>query len=1068
MSNPQFRTDELAVSQLPAMLLLAKLGWKPLTSQGADKARRGRLSAVLLEDVTREFLRAQTLSWGAEETKLTEDNIDKLIANLKDLPPATYGKQAEDIWDRLVLPQSVEQSLNGTKRALNAKLIDFDNLQNNLYHMVPEFIVERSRSNETRRPDIVLFVNGIPLAVIENKKAATDVWEGVSQSIRNQKPENIPQLYVYAQVLLAVNKNDNRYGTTGTPRKLWNKWREKELHDLDIQGTMNAELSADDYRAIVDELAFGADTHAGMAEPDRLVTDQDRALVGLCRPDRLLRMMRDFILFDGPHKVIARFQQVNAVNKTLKRVQGARVQGHESGQRNGGVIWHTQGSGKSLTMVMLARALIGQSSLNNARIVLVTDRVDLDKQIKGTFKNTGMEPVRANTGRELVELIQDGQTGVVTTIINKFETAAREKAVDESSDIFVLIDEGHRTQYGRYQAQMRRVFPNACYLAFTGTPIAKKDRSTMGKFGGLIDTYTMRDAVEDGAVIPLIYEGRLIEPEMDETAVDKWFERLTHGLTDEQKADLKQKYARANMLAKLDKVVTCRAFDISEHYRSNFQGTGLKGQLVAPDKKTALKYKQALDDIGHVTSEVLISGPDTRAGHEEVDEGEADDAVVAFWEQMMRRWGNEEKYNEGLISQFKNSDDPEIIIVVSKLLTGFDAPRNAVLYLTKRFNEADTLLQAIARVNRVLDTEDASFNTDKDVGFIIDYEGILENLDKAITSYEAMAGYSEEDMQDTFRSATDVLNDVPQKHAALLDIFKTLGNSADEEAYEQYLRDEEIRDNFYEALYEFSKALNKAFSLARFYDETPEETVERYKRDLKRFTNLRAAVKRRYGEEIDFKDYEKRIEKLLHDHVSATEIEQVVPPINIFDMSEVAEAENKLNSDAAKADMIASNMKRVFTERMIENPALYEELSTLLQKIIEDFINKRLAEAEYLERIRELHGSAVKGSKEDAPADLADDPDAAAFHGYLLTSPMRNYEGHEEPAIAFAKSVSESFRRHKVVGMFQRPDVLNKVRLELDDYMYDTLKGEQGIGLTTDEMDDIQDRLMTIAEGRMS
>ena len=180
-------------------------------------------------------------------------------------------------------------------------------------------------------------------------------------------------------------------------------------------------------------------------------------------------MMHDFILFDRPHKVIARFQQVNAVNKTL-----ARVQGHESGQRNGGVIWHTQGSGKSLSMVMLARALIGQSSLNNARIVLVTDRVDLDKQIKGTFKNTGMEPVRANTGRELVELIQDGQTGVVTTIINKFETAAREKAIDDSNEIFVLIDEGHRTQYGRYQAQMRRVFPNACYLAFTGTPISKK------------------------------------------------------------------------------------------------------------------------------------------------------------------------------------------------------------------------------------------------------------------------------------------------------------------------------------------------------------------------------------------------------------------------------------------------------------------------------------------------------------------------------------------------------------------------------------------------------------------
>lgn len=1063
---PSFPTSESEISQLPAMLLLAKMGWKPLTREQADSARRGRLSAVVLEEITRKYLRDQTLIWGSETTRLTEENIDKLIANLKDLPPATYGKQAENMWDRLVLPQSVEQSLNGIRRFINVKLIDFNNSENNFYHMIPEFIVERSRSTDTRRPDIVLFVNGIPLVVIENKKAATDVWEGVSQTIRNQKPENIPYLYIYAQILLSVNKNDNRYGTTGTPRKLWNKWREKEISDQYIQGIMDTGLDREDYRAIIDGLALGADVRLGMVESDRLVTDQDRALVGLCRHDRLLRMMRHFILFDGPNKVIARFQQVNAVNKTLKRIQD--YDGNPDNlSRRGGVIWHTQGSGKSLTMVMLARALIGTNTLNNARIVLVTDRVDLDKQIKGTFQKTRMEPKRANTGRELVELIRQGRTGVVTTIINKFETAAREKAQDDNIDIFVLVDESHRSQYGRHHAQMRRVFPNACYLAFTGTPLAKKNRSTVGKFGGLIDTYTMRDAVEDGAVVPLIYEGRLVEPDMDEKAVNTWFERITVGLNDQQKYDLKKKYARVNMLSKLDKVVACRAFDISEHYRSNFQGTGLKGQLVAPDKKTALKYKQELDNIRHVTSEVLISSPDTRSGHEEVDEGEANDVVVAFWEQMMRRWGNEEKYNDGLINQFKHSDDPEIIIVVSKLLTGFDAPRNSVLYLTKRFNEADTLLQAIARVNRVLDTENEDFNTDKDVGFIIDYEGILENLDKAITSYDVMAGYDEEDMIDTFRSVTDVLNDVPQKHAALLDIFKTLGDSADEEAYERHLRDDETRDNFYEALYEFSKALNKAFSLAHFYDDTPETTIERYKRDLKRFINLRAAVKLRYGEEIDFKDYEKRIEKLLHDHVSATKIEQVVPPINIFNMSEVKDAEAKFITDAAKADMIASNMKRIFTDRMNEDPALYQKLSELLQRIIEDFINKRLAEAEYLQRIRALHETAVRGGRDEVPPELADDPDAIAFHGYLLTSPMKDYQGHEVPAIKFAEFISECLKRRKVVGMFQRPDILNSVRLDLDDYMYDTLKGKLGIGISTADMDEIQDRVMTIAEGRM-
>ena len=238
-------------------------------------------------------------------------------------------------------------------------------------------------------------------------------------------------------------------------------------------------------------------------EHGRLITDQDRALVGLCRPDRLLKLTREFILFDGPHKIIARFQQFDAVRKTLERVESKE-------DKRGGVIWHTQGSGKSLTMVMLGRGLISHSSFNDARIVLVTDRVDLDKQIKGTFKNTGMDPKRASTGRELISLIKEGQAGVITTIINKFEAVAREKIRDESKNVFILVDEGHRSQYGRYNAQMRRVFPNATYIAFTGTPIAKSDKNTMSEFGPIIDTYTMRDAVADGAVVPLIYEGRLM------------------------------------------------------------------------------------------------------------------------------------------------------------------------------------------------------------------------------------------------------------------------------------------------------------------------------------------------------------------------------------------------------------------------------------------------------------------------------------------------------------------------------------------------------------------------------
>ena len=1055
-----FRTDEVATSQLPAMLLLAKMGWQPLTKAQANAARKGRTSAVILEDITRDYLRTRRLSWAGQDASLSEDNVETLMVRLKNLPPATYGKQAEEKWDLLCLPQSVEQVINGSRRSHNVPLIDFDNLANNQFHMAAEFSVERSKSVDTRRPDIVLFVNGIPMVVIENKKAATDVEQGISQTIRNQKPDEIPHLYVYAQILMSVNKNENRYATTGTPAKLWNVWKENEIGDAVLRGLIDTPLSDDQHDALFsDDFAEEGLFEAG--QEGRLITDQDRALVGLCRPDRLLRLTREFILFDGPHKIISRFQQFDAVRKTVARVE-------RGGDRRGGVIWHTQGSGKSLTMVMLARALISHSTLNDARIVLVTDRVDLDKQIKGTFKNTGMSPKRAARGKELISLIAERKAGVITTIINKFQAAARDQLRDESSDVFVLVDEGHRSQYGRFSAQMRRVFPNATYIAFTGTPIAKKDKNTMSEFGPIIDTYTMRDAVEDGAVVPLVYEGRLIKPNMDSKGLDTWFERLAIGLTDAQKADLKKKYAQANMLGKLDKVIACRAFDISEHFRANFKGTGLKAQLVAPSKAAALKYKAALDDIGHVTSEVLISSPDTREGHDAVDEAKATDEVVEFWQQMMTRYGDEEKYNEYIINQFKHGDDPEIIIVVSKLLTGFDAPRNTVLYLTRPMKEHN-LLQAIARVNRVLDSDSDDYNTDKDEGYIVDYEGVLENLDEAFSHYDALAGYEEKDLEGLMSNVGEILDKLPQTHSHLWALFQSLDGNADEEAYEVFLGDEAIREDFYARLTAYGKALAAALGAARFYDETPETDIHRYKRDLKRFTNLRSAVKRRYAEEVDFSDYEKRIEKILHDHVGATDIELVVPPVNIFNLEVMKETEEKLGSERAKADFIAHSTKRTITEKMEENPALYKKLSDLLETLINDFIEGRYAEAEYLKRIRDIHGTVLSEGQEETPNALADDANAAAYHGYLLTGPTKDAGADEDTQVAFAKFISQTLDGYRdVPQLFQQTAKLNEIRLAIDNYMYDVLLDELGVSLSPEQMDVIIENIMTIAERRLS
>ena len=333
---------------------------------------------------------------------------------------------------------------------------------------------------------------------------------------------------------------------------------------------------------------------------------------------------------------------------------------------------------------------------------------------------------QAKTGEHLLDLIIHNKATIITSIINKFETASRKKKInDESSNIFVLVDESHRSQYGVSHAKMRNIFPNACYIGFTGTPLLAKDKSTANKFEGFIHKYTMNQAVKDGAVTPLLYESRICELNGDHTQLDRWFERITKDLTAEQKADLKKKFRREEELCNADQRIAEIAYDIWQHFKTNFKNTGKKGQLAVSSKAMALRYKKHFDEFGDVTTEIIMSAPDTREGNTEVSEESLSDVQI-FWKKMLAKYSNEEKYQEGIINAFKHFDEPEIIIVVDKLLTGFDAPRNSVLYLDKRLKEHG-ILQAIARVNRLFDG--------KDYGLIIDYRGIFGELNDAIDTY---------------------------------------------------------------------------------------------------------------------------------------------------------------------------------------------------------------------------------------------------------------------------------------------------------------------------------------------
>ena len=1065
-----FRFDETYLSQIPALQMLVNLGFEYLTPNEALAARGGKAGNVLLEEILRAQLKAQNRIQHKGATWLfSEENIQSAIQRLKNVKYDGLLKTNEAVYDLLTLGVALEQSIEGDLKSFTLNYVDWRNPANNVYHVTAEFSVERTRSYDTARPDIVLFVNGIPFAVIECKSPKVEVEQAISQMIRNQRDEYIPRLFTYAQMVLGVNKNDARYATTGTPAKFWSKWKE-EVSDAVLQPLLEKPLP-ERVKASLFDIAFqelGVREDPAPYVVGRQVTEQDRALYALCRPERLLDLAWQYTVFDGGVRKIARYQQYFAIREIVARVK----QIDETGKRRGGIVWHTQGSGKSLTMVMLARALALDPEIKNPRIVLVTDRVDLDKQLGNTFAACGLSPDRAESGRHLVELVADHKAHIVTTLVHKFDKALNfKKFTDDSPDIFVLVDETQRTQLGGYSARMRQMFSRACYIGFTGTPLLTREKSDVSRFGGIIHTYAIDQAVADGAIVPLLYEGRMVELEQNQSAIDVWFERHTKGLTDQQKADLKKKYARAEMLNKAEQVIYMRAFDINEHYKQNWQGTGFKAQLVAPNKASALRYKAFLDELGEVSSEVIISPPDEREGFDEVDAEESTDEVVAFWQRMMKRYGSEEEYNKQIVNAFKFGDEPEILIVVDKMLTGFDAPRNTVLYLARRLKD-HTLLQAIARVNRLY--EDDTGAKAKEFGFIIDYVGVLGELDEALTTYSALDGYDESDLHGALSSIHEEIKQLPQRHSDLWDIFKTVKNRQDEEAFESLLADEKLRGDFYDRLSTFAKTLAVAMSSEQFVEQTPAQRIQSYKNDLKRFVNLKAAVKLRYSESIDYRDFEPKIKKLLDTHITASEVVRLNAPVNIFDeqaFQKVVEEQGAGKGAGAKADMIAHATKRAISERLAQDPAFYEKFSKLIQQAIDDYRAKRITDLEYLQRVADIKDSVVKRKSDDLPAAIAGDEDATAVYGLLqpfVAAHVTDAAQARQIAAETAKSVWGVFLSNRKVGYWDDLDAQRRTMNEIDDYLYDEVKGRQGIALSTAEMDEIIEKTMQLARHRMA
>ncbi|MBL8550922.1 MAG: type I restriction endonuclease subunit R [Hyphomonadaceae bacterium] len=1064
--SPAFALSEAGSAQLQALQTLSALGWRYISRADADRLRGRRRSRAILDELLAQHLaRMNRIQRGERSFAFSEANIQDAVRRLTDVRFDGLLATNEQLTDLLHLGVDPQQTVDGVTRSWKLNYIDWSDWRANDFAMTSEFSVSWD-GGETIRADIVLFVNGIPWSVIEVKNARVDALQGVSQQLRNQKPDfGCPTLFFTTQLLIAANNHKPLYGTVGTPAKFWSTWKELEDGESWRGELLNRQTDPIELAAIYDDFGQQAARHKGLMEAGaRMITPLDEALVSLCRPERILDLARRFTLFDGPEKKIARFQQFFAVRRLMERVE----QRDDKGRRKGGVIWHTQGSGKSLTMVMLAKALA--SAVPNARIVLVTDRTDLDDQIAKTFRATGLEPERARTGEHLLELVEK-RAPVITTVINKFQALLnKRKVADSDPNVFVLVDESHRSQYGDMDSlheKMRAVFPQACFVGFTGTPIAKRERNTFLKFGDLVQpAYSMRDAVADGAVVPLLYEGRHVEEDVDDKAIDSWFERVTRGLTDKQIADLKKKMSRPREMLGVTARLKCIAFDVSEHFAENFKDKGLKGQLVAPSKKDAVLLKQLIDGFGKISCEVIISAPDTREHENDLLE-ESSDEVKKFWARMMALYKSEEEYNRQIIERFKGPEDPDILIVVSKLLTGFDVKRNAVLYLARPLREHD-LLQAIARVNRVFDQEGAP---EKPFGYIIDYSGVLQNLSDALGFYDQLQGFEPGDVAGSLAAIAEQADALPDKHAALLDLFTGVANAFDEEAYARELSDASLREEFYKRLSAFSRAYEVATVSRDFVERARKSDLERWRSDRLRFLALRQHVRVRYGEAVDFSDYEKRIRDLLNQHVTAHEITRVVDPINIFDDDAIRAARKEgRRSEGSIADEIAHRLSRSIQEKWDEDPVFYEKFSTLIRQVIDAFKDKRLDEKSYLARVVELRDKvdAREDDTDPVPPALKGNGHAIAFWGIARKHIASVRPDRSKLAAKVSMAALGVIQRHAIVGWQHDPEAENVIRNELDDYFFDELKPTDGDWLSAEIMDAMVSDILASARVRLA
>lgn len=1059
LGNAQF--DEARQSQLPMVELLVNMGYEYMPASEVLRQRGEDTGNFILKEVASEALmRINGYEYNGEALKFSQKDVWDSVEALESIQFEGLIDTSRNVYNT-IMPTSggrtIKVTHDGKSQSKNFRFIDFKNPENNSYHVTVEY---QATGKENIRPDIVCFVNGIPFAVIENKKSGTPVEKAVEQMIRNQGVEKCPRFFAFPQLLVGTNSKEFRYGTTGTPEKFYVTWKEKEMSESEVdekvQSLLAKEIDIDTYEQILVDLNGATYGHKQVTK--RLTTEQDKGVVSMFEPSRLLDLTKNYIIYDAGVKKIMRYQQFFAIHKMLERVENV-VEGPTGERREGGLVWHTQGSGKSLTMVMFVKALIENPNIVNPRVIIVTDRKDLDKQIAKTFKDCGLKKgvKKTRTGKELVKLIESKDLNVVTTLVQKFNSI-KGKLVDDDKNIFVLVDEAHRTQGGDANLEMNKTLPNACYIGFTGTPLLKNRKESWRKFGGYIDKYTIDDALADGVVLPLIYEGRYVDMIENKKQLDRRWEALTADLPPEKQKDL-QKLVKTQIIKDNPARITDITDDIEKHYLDNFQGTGLKAQVVAPSKYSAVMMQKLFKESGKLNTALVISDENGIINEEDEHRKE----VVDYLNTVKASYASLESYEKDVIDSFKYNDDGvELIIVVDKLLTGFDAPRNTVLYLAKDLKDHN-LLQAIARVNRLYENKNNP-TKQKTSGYIVDYSENAKNLD---TAMKLFGNFDDEDVEGTLIDVNEKIEELEASYSAVHDFFNDVKEKDDDEAYLRFLAGDNDEDGeqkrkiFYERLNKFLRNLDECMVLQDFVHEF--KYLDVYRKEVKKLLELRKTAANRFAEEFDIGYYKRSLIKILDRYVDAQGVELLTKQINITDTKALEEAVESMGSTASKAEAIAAQTKRTISDRIATDPEFYKRFSDKVSEILKKMREGKLEDIQALKELKEANEAVINKKDESVPGEVTAVAGADVFYRNLV--PMLTSSGTSEgQQITIALAVFDLLKKEAIVDWYRNAEVKRVMRNKLDDYLYDVVKGDMDVELTNEQIQTIVDQIINLAE----